>query len=745
MSFDDLKIFNLLLFDNNVLFHILNTETGSPLINGYMYTDSTTIGFVNSIQEHENRVFLSFVTDKAFLGVYNMTTFTFDYFYEYDISVWRILAIVVNYQNYIFYAGKNVASDEFWLSKMYYSIGASSPWGSNSSSTPSVITSDYKIWESSGADPSITSVVFTYSTPASVTLLPKTSTETSSTSQSVWNEDHYEAHLLTNTYYELNFTWTWSPTEASDTIVHTLVDVDSETIPEWVLLDNDLKLITLDKTPSLLTKAIYKFGLSSTWDDSEATKKFILIVSPCEVENCLRWDTFSNLWGECSSEYSPTSDKIKCVIPIEEDHSSSTETRVVQAVVAVGVAISIGASVLSMSSPQGAFSMLNQFQMFILLPMIGAYIPESIIKIITGMSFAMFSFSFIPVEKIPLIADIFNFIDYDQSDDYFDRIGLTSGSAFLNHISLFLILGVLILYHLSLLPWCKATKNLSESSWTKCVIKKLFDMMTFSVYIRLFLEAYLFMSISTTNELKEFDYSTVFKMFSLCMSFLFAIWLLSMLILSVVLIVKAIISKHQSKNWYFREFFNGIKETTKAKNYNLMFIMVRLLSVITVIVFSSMVLISKTVVFSLIQFSFSLYVILSRPFSQVKDTVIEGTNSAIFFILSSLLIYFDAKNKWSTVLEKIFVWLILAGPVIATFISLAMLIVDIVKKIKRWPHRKDNKVYDKQLKISKYLVIYFNSAPSAINISVRPSSIIEESKWNNNVSLITIRSFLKPS
>jgi hypothetical protein len=724
----------------------LNTDSGSPLINGYVYSDSTTNGFVNSIQEHENRVFLSFVTHKAFLGVYNMTTSAFDYYYEYDKNVWNLMAAFVNSQNFIFYAGQNVTIDELWLSKMYYTTGASISWGSNSSSTPSAITSDYMLGASSGADPSITSVVFTYSTPASVTLLPKTNTETLFTSASVWNEDHYEAHLLTNTYYELNFTWTWSPTGASDIDYHTLVDVDSETIPGWVQLDSDAQLIFFDKTPSLLTEATYKFGLSSTWDVSEATKKFILIVSPCEVENCLRWDTFSNLWGECSSEYSPTSDKTRCVIPTEEEkESSNTETRVVQAVVAIGVAINVGASTVSMSSPQGAFSMLNQFQMFILLPMIGAYIPESIIKIITGMSFAMFSFSFIPVEKIPLITDIFNFIDYDQSDDYFDRIGLTSGSAFLNHISLFLILGVLILYHLSLLPWCKATKNLSESSWTKWVIKKLFDMMTFSVYIRLFLEAYLFMSISTTNELKEFDYSTVFKMFSLCMSFLFAIWLLSMLILSVVLIVKAIITKHQSKNWYFREFFNGIKETTKAKNYNLMFIMVRLLSVITVIVFSSMVLISMTVVFSLIQLSFSLYVILSRPFSQVKDTVIEGTNSAIFFILSSLLIYFDAKDKWSTVLEKIFVWLILAGPVIATFISLAMLIVDIIKKIKRWPHRKDNKVYDKQLKISKYLVIYFNSAPSAINISVRPSSMIEESKWNNNVSLITIRSFLKPS
>jgi hypothetical protein len=130
----------------------------------------------------------------------------------------------------------------------------------------------------------------------------------------------------------------------------------------------------------------------------------------------------------------------------------NTEITVVRAIVMTGVAANMGASLMSMSSPHGAFSMINQFQLFILLPMIGIYISESVIKVITGMSIAMFSFSFIPFDKIPMINTLFNVFDYDQSDDYFDNIGLTSGSAFLNHISLLIIIAAFVMLHLSILP-----------------------------------------------------------------------------------------------------------------------------------------------------------------------------------------------------------------------------------------------------------------------------------------------------
>jgi hypothetical protein len=196
-------------------------------------------------------------------------------------------------------------------------------------------------------------------------------------------------------------------------------------------------------------------------------------------------------------------------------NEGTTELIVIQSITLVGIVTSLGVSAISMSSPQTIFSIINQFQMFILLPMIGAYMPPRVIQVLLGMNFSMFSFSFIPLEKIPLISDLINFIDYDQNDEYFDSIGLTSGSAFLNSIALMLVFGLFALFYLSLLPCYHSSKQLNEKNWFKIIVRIAFNMMTFSFYVIFVLEVYLVMCLSTVSELNAFDHSTSFKKFSL--------------------------------------------------------------------------------------------------------------------------------------------------------------------------------------------------------------------------------------
>jgi ABC-type sugar transport system permease subunit len=87
--------------------------------------------------------------------------------------------------------------------------------------------------------------------------------------------------------------------------------------------------------------------------------------------------------------------------------------------------------------------MMNQFQLYILLPMIGAYIPDKVIEFITGMSFTLVSFSFIPIVNIPLIKDAIDLLSYTQRNSYYNDIGMGSGSAIANNV--FLILVILFL------------------------------------------------------------------------------------------------------------------------------------------------------------------------------------------------------------------------------------------------------------------------------------------------------------
>lgn len=114
-----------------------------------------------------------------------------------------------------------------------------------------------------------------------------------------------------------------------------------------------------------------------------------------------------------------------------------------QTVMGVSIAASVGSAVMALSSPQGAFSIINQFQMTLLIPMIDDYLPADVEKFILGMSFTLFSLDFIPIENIPIVAEIREALDYDQDNSYMKDLGMKSGSAFINQLKLLFVLTLL--------------------------------------------------------------------------------------------------------------------------------------------------------------------------------------------------------------------------------------------------------------------------------------------------------------
>lgn len=66
--------------------------------------------------------------------------------------------------------------------------------------------------------------------------------------------------------------------------------------------------------------------------------------------------------------------------------------------------------------------------MYVLLPLIGNYMPLKVIDFILGMDFILFSFNFIPIQDIPVFHEIFILIDYAQESEYLKKAGFESGS-----------------------------------------------------------------------------------------------------------------------------------------------------------------------------------------------------------------------------------------------------------------------------------------------------------------------------
>ena len=72
-----------------------------------------------------------------------------------------------------------------------------------------------------------------------------------------------------------------------------------------------------------------------------------------------------------------------------------------QALMGAAVTMSVVLSMLGVSSPQAVWTMVNHFQLLLLMPMTGAYFPSEIIEYLTGMSISMFNFYFIPFPGLP--------------------------------------------------------------------------------------------------------------------------------------------------------------------------------------------------------------------------------------------------------------------------------------------------------------------------------------------------------
>ena len=105
------------------------------------------------------------------------------------------------------------------------------------------------------------------------------------------------------------------------------------------------------------------------------------------------------------------------------------------------------ASAVAGSSPQGAWAIINQFQIIILLPLMFGSFNTKVINYILSLEAALFSFNFISVQDwVP--KNFIDTFDFHQPNEYLNIIELESGSTLINNLSLIFILTVCMIIHL---------------------------------------------------------------------------------------------------------------------------------------------------------------------------------------------------------------------------------------------------------------------------------------------------------
>ena len=235
------------------------------------------------------------------------------------------------------------------------------------------------------------------------------------------------------------------------------------------------------------------------------------------------------------------------VLLVEDELNQTAQTLTTASEIAVVIGISLAAivSLMNLSAPIAMWMIANQIQLVSLLLLTGAYLPPSIKGILTGSQFTSFSFSFIPVMDTPGINILLKSFDIEQEDVNLQEMGLNSGSTITSNSTFLFMIIVLIMLHLFslLIPKCRQRDDEGRSSRLCRKFRNFIDsFMGFTIYVRLFIEFYQYMLLSSISELNEKRISTTQNLISLIFA---GVVLTTCLLVVLFIIVMTFNNRHE--------------------------------------------------------------------------------------------------------------------------------------------------------------------------------------------------------
>ncbi|CAI2376836.1 unnamed protein product [Moneuplotes crassus] len=455
--------------------------------------------------------------------------------------------------------------------------------------------------------------------------------------------------------------------------------------PSWVKIESSTLVKILDKIDT--NDAENTFTIDCSFGSSIfQTPANLTINQTCSVQNCEKCSSnSSSICQTCKSGYILSSKGKFC-------ESKNTQEVLIASQVLLGAGF-----ISSVSSPQGAWSMINQFQILMLMPLTGSFFPSDVIMLLTGMDFTLISFSFIPIPRIPGIREFLDLYDFEQRDEYIYEMDIKSGSTFVNTFNLLAVCCIFCCGHLLIAAFKYILGKERSSRWYSKLIIWVYDIMTCTFYVRISIEAFFLLVVSSSREVYLISQvSTSKEILSCIFNFLLIIIWISFYILCFHQWRKSKSELRFTKMFYFREFFSGVKPHFKYRVYSTLFLSKRIVLIGLVIFMEKLPMIAKAILFVLVQ-TVSLGIIVSlRPFSDLKNNIIEIINEIHLLICCSVMLYFNKESHWNTTKTAIYIYVLLSDIIIVCLISFVFLAKKLYLFLKKWSQR--NKVQPKTVK-----------------------------------------------
>ena len=391
------------------------------------------------------------------------------------------------------------------------------------------------------------------------------------------------------------------------------------------------------------------------------------------IDNC-RFCSSSNTsaWIACNSGYDLYLDNWV-------SHISKTYFPT-EIIVKITIAVIVVTNLISLSSIESLWSIINQMQMLFLILLTGVFIPLDVKIIIQGPSFAINIYSYIPLSSTQYDSSVFSKYNFPSTNAMLQDVGVNTDSSIYNiHVMLIWIL-LIILIHVCLYFVMKRISRIHESRGWKLFLKiikwtiaKLYRMLTFGFYIRNLLQMALYIMLSTIYEISIFNTEDVYFITSL----LFAIFIVLFYLVFIVITLWIICSSYkidEDNHNKLGELFVGLKPYKKSR-FHIAAIMIRrwIYAVILLTLVSTL---GNKAIYTLtsIQFCFAIYTAFLRPNKKMKANIIETLNEVYFFVCLLWLVFLNKKEDWSSFKISLYVWMIVSNSIIVLLIIMSKLL-----------------------------------------------------------------------
>ncbi|CAI2381099.1 unnamed protein product [Moneuplotes crassus] len=689
-SRDEEWVYTMVLYDDNFIFHKLSIADGSPQSSGLIWNDS---GYSNSYCMEEFSDFIAVHIRTSSLPNYKrlilITPTETEVVKEYKSvgsEAYAIGRLLYKGEELMYHSGTIATDSKFFLARSPTNNIDQLSEFEEEAPLFSSITTNYKVF-STTSNPSISTSTKTLTISTSSSVM--TTDITSSTNPlftryvALWNQDHFQT-VQSNSSVKLNITWACAQSANYTSISFSLAQTGSNAIPEWVKLDADNQELQLNTTPKLGTKEVFFFSLQISFNSEVHYKKFEITVEECSIQNC-QLCTLNNpsFCESCSDDYQSSDGQKSC----SKIGAVARTTETATALVTLSVILASASSLLSLSSINSIFSVMNSLQLAMLLPLVPDYFSLKVLDFLSGMGFTMLSFDFIKFKDLPFVEDLTDWVSYPQSDEYLNSIGMRSGSSVVNYLSLVVILILVGIINFCIFL-CKICTENSKHRRCKKFFNKLFKMLTFNIYIRIFMQAFVFTTLSIFSELYNLNLATTVTKISLGLCVIFAICTSVLFILSFIMYCASFPQLDKDKYWTCIEYFNGIKPTKCSKLYSSLFMLVRLLMTSLLIFGQTTRPYEKAIYFYLLNIAYCIYLIIVRPFENPQDNIIEIINQTLFCCLAVPLSWLNTKQAWTPFYESYYTTILMTSPAIGSLICLGFLIKSIVVYIKNRKAKK---------------------------------------------------------